>query len=141
MVHNRIHGPLPNRVYIWFLINILNWNCRGINSSRTRHLLKDLIIDNKVDLVAIQETKKEEFNNRCLQEISYRTDKWIWLPSLGRSGGILVGWDSNKIKEISHSIHRFCVNLTLENKLDNVSWQFIVVYGLVLRQYKAKFWK
>lgn len=39
-------------------MNILNWNCRGINSPRTRHSLKDLILDNNIDLIALQETKK-----------------------------------------------------------------------------------
>lgn len=61
-------------------------------------------------------------------------------PLVGRSGGILVCWDSNKIRVISHFLHRFCVDLIVENKLDNVQWQLTVVYGPVLRHYKQEFW-
>lgn len=66
-------------------MNILNWNVRGLNSSRSRQLLRDLLIDNRIDVVAIQETKKESFTNRCLKGLSTRLDNWVWLPSVGRS--------------------------------------------------------
>lgn len=100
-------------------MNILNWNCRGLNSTRTRHILRDLISDNKIDIVAIQETKKDDFSHRCLKGISSRIDIWQWLPSIGRSGGILLGCDSNKVRIISYSLHTFCIDVVLENKLDN----------------------
>ena len=100
-------------------MNILNWNCRGLNSIRKRYILHDLIIDHKVDLLAVQETKKDNFSQRCLNNISSRLDIWIWLPSIGRSGGILFGADSNKVQVLQHSLHHFSLNIVLENKVDH----------------------
>ena len=48
-------------------MNILNWNIRGMNSPRKRLALADFLQKYQIDLVAIQETKKEEFSNRMLR--------------------------------------------------------------------------
>ena len=56
-------------------MNILNWNIRGMNAPRKRRILKDLLKDNHVDLVAIQETKKDDFSPRVLRSISTTFDK------------------------------------------------------------------
>ena len=42
-------------------MNFLNWNARGVNSPKKRQILNDIIVANKIDLIAIQETKKTEF--------------------------------------------------------------------------------
>lgn len=104
-------------------MKLLNWNSRGLNSSTKRHRLRDMIIDNHIDLIAIQETKKESFTKRCLSSISSNFDVWFWVPSSGRSGGILFGADSSQIKVSHHSLHRFCLNVILECKNDNAVWQ------------------
>ena len=76
-------------------MKVLNWNARGLNAPKKRRILRDLINDNSIDLIAIQETKKESFTYRILKSISSRFDNWVWIASRGRSGGILVGCDSN----------------------------------------------
>lgn len=103
-------------------MNILSWNCRGINYSSKRQRLRDIIVDNQIDIVAIQETKKENFTTRQLKTISNHLDLWLWLPSVGRSGAILFGGDSNKISILTHTMHRFCLNITLECKQDQTVW-------------------
>jgi exonuclease III len=78
-------------------MNILCWNARGLGSSKKHRILHDLILDNKIDLVAIQETKKQSFSSRMLKGISTKFDSWHELPAVGLSGGILVGFDSSKL--------------------------------------------
>lgn len=99
-------------------MNILNWNIRGMNSFRKRHALRDYITKHQIDMIAIQETKKEQFSNRTLRGLSTKLDIWIYLPSVGRSGGILFGGDSNKVEIISHSSHKFCLDIHFLNKAD-----------------------
>ena len=94
-------------------MNILNWNIRGMNSPRKRQALSDYIVQYKVDIIAIQETKIEDFNNRILRALAPQFDLWIFLPSIGRSGGILFGGDSNKIDILSHSLHTYCLDIHL----------------------------
>lgn len=100
-------------------MKLLNWNSRGLNSSTKRHRLRDIIIDNHIDLIAIQEIKKESFTKRYLASISSNFDVWFWVSSSGRSRAILFGADSNKIKVPHHSLHRICLNVILECKTDN----------------------
>lgn len=122
-------------------LNILNWNIRGINSSRKRQILKDHLSQHKIDIVLIQETKKENFSNRILKTISSKLDLWHWLPARGRSGGILFGGDSNKIKILACHLHRFCLDIHFENKIDSTVWQLTIVYGPVIRTLKKELWK
>lgn len=122
-------------------MNILNWNIRGMNSPRKRLALKDYLQKYQVDIVAIQETKKEEFTNRFLRSLSPRLDLWIHLPSSGASGGILFGGDSNKIEIQSHSIHQFCLDVHFFNKIDRTEWQYTIVYGPTRRHLKKELWK
>lgn len=121
-------------------MNFLNWNARGINSSKKRQILHDMIIDHHINLIAIQETKRETFNSRILKSISSHFDIWYWVPSKGRSGGILFGCDSTQFKYISHSTHQFSMNLMLECKLDGQTWQITIVYGPVDRNQKKNLW-
>lgn len=104
-------------------MNILNWNARGINSPRKSKILHDMIKENNVDMIAIQETKKEYFSNRILKTLSPRLDIWHWVPSIGRSGGILFGCDSSKLKLLSYSAHKFALDIRVECKTDAQVWQ------------------
>lgn len=121
-------------------MNILTWNIRGMNAPRKRHILHDMILHNNIDMVAIQETKKEEFSLRMLNSLSHKLDIWIYAPAIGTAGGILFGGDSNKISILSHSKHKFCLDIHLQNKLDNTTWQFTIVYGPTIRNLKRELW-
>lgn len=61
-----------------------------------------MILEYKIDLIAIQETKKESFTTRLLNSISNTLDIWLWVPSMERSKGILFGGDNNQIKILHH---------------------------------------
>lgn len=121
-------------------MNILNWNIRGMNASRKRQALSDYIDKYHIDMVAIQETKKEDFSNRILRSLSSKIDNWVFVPSVGRSGGILFGVDSSKIEIQSHSCHTFCLDVHLTNKVDQTHWQYTIVYGPTIRSKKREFW-
>lgn len=112
-----------------------------MNSPRKRKALADFIQQHHIDIVAIQETKKEEFSHRILNYLSRTLDVWLYVPSVGRSGGILFGGDSNKIDIISHSQHKYCLDIHFTNKVDSTIWQFTIVYGPTLRHLKKDLWK
>lgn len=76
-----------------------------------------------------------------MKTISSKFDIWHWVPSLGSSSGILFGCDSSKFTYLSHSTHRFALDIHVENKLDHKQWQVTVVYGPVDRRLKKDLWK
>lgn len=121
-------------------MRVLNWNARGLNAPKKRRILKDLILDNSIDLIAIQETKKENFSLRILKSISHRFDTWVWVESKGRSGGILVGCDSNICHFESSEILTYSTNIFLQNRKDRCKWMLTVVYAPIARSLKTEFW-
>lgn len=99
-----------------------------------------MLADNQVDIVAIQETKKETFTHRALRSISSKFDKWIWLESKGRSGGILFGCDSDNYSVIDSVVHTYLVDIWLQNRHDRCTWILTIVYAPIDRSLKSEFW-
>jgi exonuclease III len=52
-------------------MNILSWNARRLEDTSKRHILHDLICDYKIDIIAIQETKKQNYHKDCLGVLIY----------------------------------------------------------------------
>lgn len=50
----------------------------------------------KIDIVAIQETKKESFPTRQLNAFSNNINFWLYKSSEGSSGGFLLGINGTK---------------------------------------------
>jgi exonuclease III len=51
------------------MVNILSWNCRGLNQSKKKSLLCDILKDNRIEIVGIQETKMKEVSDRILNKL------------------------------------------------------------------------
>lgn len=72
-------------------MNIISWNVRGLGKPKRRRLVRDVLADHYINIVSLQETKKEDFKDRTLKNFSPYITGWFILPSVGRSGGILLG--------------------------------------------------
>lgn len=59
------------------MFRIFNWNARGLGSSVKRRFLRDTLFNNKIDLVGIQETKKDSFTERTLHSFSSTITHWV----------------------------------------------------------------
>ena len=54
---------------------------------------------------------------------------WLYLGSMGASGGVLVMWDRTMVEKIDEAVGRFFVSCKFKNVVDNFVWTFIGVYG------------
>lgn len=124
---------------MFLMISLFYWNARGLGLSNKRSALKELLIRHKIDIVAIQETKKESFPTRQLNALSHTINYWLCKPSIGSSGGILLGINENKFSVIDSWIKEFSVLVLLSNKSENFIWLFTVVYGPVLSSKRIDF--
>ena len=80
-------------------MKILTWNVRGCGSYRKRRSIKEVISKEDPDIVVLQEVKKEIVDRRFVGSIwRSRFKEWLLLPSVGTSWGILMVWDSRRIK-------------------------------------------
>jgi exonuclease III len=59
------------------MVNILNWKCRGLNQSKKRLLLCDILKDNRIEIVGIQETKMKEISDSILNKLGPFDMDWI----------------------------------------------------------------
>jgi exonuclease III len=75
---------------------ILIWNVRRLNSSIRQDVVRDLVDSFHVDVVCCQETKMQQITRRdILSILGVEFSDFVFLPSMGTSGGILVAWKRN----------------------------------------------
>ena len=68
------------------------WNICGCGHGRRRTQLKEYMAKERIDVVALQETIKTDFLFRDLLAFDpLQHFDWHWVPSMGHSGGILMG--------------------------------------------------
>ena len=54
--------------------------------------LKNLILEQKFHFIGLQEVMPSDLHDNVLKEIDpVQSNLWKWIPSRGKSGGILVG--------------------------------------------------
>jgi exonuclease III len=72
-------------------LKILSHNIRGINSETKWNSLRNNISDSKCDIICIQETKKESFDDSYIRRFCSRSfDKFEFRPSIDASGGFIM---------------------------------------------------
>ena len=70
----------------------LFFNARGLGDPEKKIFVCNSIKDFKLDFICVQETKKTDFSDAWLNDISGSlTFIWLWEPSKGASGGLLMG--------------------------------------------------
>jgi exonuclease III len=79
---------------------ILCWNIRGLNSSAKWLSLRDKIKESSCDVICLQETKHDFFDQTYIKNFCPSTfDCFDYVPSEGHSGGIITIWKSSRFSE------------------------------------------
>lgn len=123
---------------------VASFNIRGVVGVKKRKI-KELVRQNKVDFLAIQETKLEEITPTLAFNLWGSEDcQWSFRPSEGNSGGILSLWRKSCAFDVSHfhgdgyvggnfewGVHRHrCVVIYVYAKCDGLStsrfWEAIL---------------
>lgn len=108
-------------------MNIISWNIRGLNKPHKQDILKNMIRDNRPDIMVIQETKmlKDKVESLHL----FKNGKILGNDSLGASGGLAVFWASRWIQGEIISQNSNFMNIRFNNSKDNFSWILTNVYA------------
>lgn len=73
-------------------MNIVTWNVRGLGSPTKCFLFKDFLNLHFPDVCCLQESKLEVISTVTWREIGgNRLDQFVFLPSVGAFGGIIIG--------------------------------------------------
>jgi exonuclease III len=108
----------------------LTWNCRGIKKKGVSTFLKNLILENNFHFVGLQETMQPDISDHFLRKIDIKQSYlWKWLPSNGRSGGILVGINIEFLEVGSFIEGEHILQMNLWDKKLNFKWNLKTIYG------------
>ncbi|XP_019450694.1 PREDICTED: uncharacterized protein LOC109352963 [Lupinus angustifolius] len=115
---------------------------RGLGGGVKKRGVRELILNNKVDFIAIQETKLQVVNNRLCYSLWGNHDcDWDFVPSLSRSGGILSIWNASKFQKTS-VVHRAGFLAVLGKWTQSLDVYCIVnVYSPCVLSLKLKLWE
>jgi exonuclease III len=112
--------------------NVLCWNVRGLNDKDKRLLVFNKIDESNCAIICLQETKCESFEHSFIRTFCpKRFDRFVFVPSIGASGGIIVLWNSRvfmgTLLETTHS----AIKIQFASAHTTESWTLVTVYVLV----------
>lgn len=120
--------------------NILCWNVRGINGVEKWPSIRNKIDECNCEIFCFQETKKEQFDSSFIRNFANRRfDKFLFAPSVGASGGILVGWNGSLFEGTVIEIQPFAVAICFSSKFDACTWNLVSVYGPCVEPARSMF--
>ena len=80
-------------------MNILSYNIRGLGRGIKWASIRNLVGKLKVDLLCLQETKRDSFDKAACQALSRHPDiAWEWHPAVNTAAGMLCVWNSKNIQ-------------------------------------------
>jgi exonuclease III len=118
----------------------MNWNCEGFGDPAKHFFVQEAIREHKLDFLALLETGRSNFSIPFLNRLAAGFDyNWFCLPPHGRSGGILVGINSNSLQVLKVCTGDYCVKIHVKCKRDGFEWILVPVYGAAQETHKAEF--
>ena len=117
---------------------ILSFNCRGLASTPKKLALKDLVKENKPDILLLQETLgKGEDIIGCLHKL---LPGWSFhaVDATGHSGGAALGFNMKAVREISSWGAENVLAVELYSNELCIPFLFLNIYGPNSK--REKFW-
>ncbi|KAK8957535.1 hypothetical protein KSP39_PZI001128 [Platanthera zijinensis] len=72
------------------MTSLIFWNCRGASKLAARVHLKDQVRENTPVAVVLLETRRQTFSRRDVDRLIGRNWNFRYVPSIGKSGGIIL---------------------------------------------------
>jgi exonuclease III len=122
-------------------MRICSWNVRGLGGRIKKEKVKELILREKLDVLAIQESKLASVDkNLCARLWGGEEVGWRCAPAIGRSGGIITLWDANKGFLVDSFQGQGYVGVVLLWGASKIKCVIINVYAPCLFQAKKVLW-
>jgi len=86
-------------------MNIISYNVRGLERGVTWAAIKRMVCKEKINMLCIQETKKENIDVSLCQALwGDKEVGWEWLPAASATGGLLCIW-SEEVFQVTKQSH------------------------------------
>jgi exonuclease III len=118
----------------------LIWNCRGVSKKGITTKVKDLYTEYKADFIELQETMRKNYTDKFFRGIDPQNSfTWHWLPSIGKSGGVLCGIKKEKFEVVKIEENEFLLSVEVIDKGMRKNLMLIMVYGPVQEDRRESF--
>jgi hypothetical protein len=118
----------------------MTWNSGGFGDPGKHLFVQESIREHRLDFIALLETGRSNFTMPFLKHwAAGKNFAWFCLPPHGRSGGILVGINSDTLQVRHVETGDYCVKMKMSSKHDGFEWVFIPVYGAAQDNHKHEF--
>jgi exonuclease III len=120
--------------------SVLSHNVRGINSSVKWNGLRCAIRESGCDVIFLQETKKEFFDEAYLKTFCPNYfDSFAFVPLVGNLGGSIIIWKSTKLVGNVIFQNDYAQSVEFISNLSNCSWIITNIYAPCTLQGKIDF--
>lgn len=122
------------------MLNGFVWNSRGLGDKYKRDYICEMAKNHNLDFIGIQETIRQDFPQTML--LSMGGDiafEWTWTPSRGRSGGILLGINTDTFNILEKEMGKYFIRILVHSKAEDFIWNLVIVYGDAQPTGKAEF--
>lgn len=122
-------------------MNFLSLNIQGLAQKAKKDWVKELCIKNKVNFLAIQETKMETIDESCVKQCwGNLVFDHVYSEAVGNSGGILCVWDTNSFCRSSITVSDYFVIIRGYWRLSGKKTMIIAVYAPQESKEKMSLW-
>jgi hypothetical protein len=98
-------------------------NIRGVEHPDKQRFLRETIREDGVCFIGLCETIKSNFTPNWLKKISgNRNFVWENIPLVGRSGGLLLGVDSDLHEVLETETGKHFIRMQLSDKVSRLCW-------------------
>jgi exonuclease III len=116
------------------------WNCRGVGKKGIARDIKNLLSETDADFIGLQETMKRKYTDKFFRKLDpNRFYAWHWLPSQGRSGGILCGIKKESLDLSMVTEHEFAIEAEVWDKKNKISLRLVIIYGPAHEERREQF--
>jgi exonuclease III len=110
-------------------MKLLSFNCRGLASPSKKSSLKRLVMSHQPDVLFLQETLADECSaTQALLKLFPGWD-FLGLDAIGRSGGLVIGWNQKKIKLLNSWASDSCLGVEVLVKGLGKTLRLLNIYG------------
>src|ERR1043165_3676774 len=113
-------------------MKVLFWNIRGFGARGRRNQICDLLRSEHIDILCLQETKREDFSLSEFHRIGGSDFTWNWVAAVGSAGGILTGSRNELFDILEGLVTEFFLSLRLACRGSSVSFFFEINQTLLL---------
>ncbi|GJV76994.1 RNA-directed DNA polymerase, eukaryota, partial [Tanacetum coccineum] len=121
---------------------VMGYKMEGLAQKAKKDWVKELCIKNKVNYLAIQETKMENMENLCVRQCWGNLGfDHVHSDAVGNSGGILCVWDPNSFSKNSVTVSDYFVMCRGHWRLTDQKMMIIAVYAPQESKEKQNLWE